>query len=593
MNVGFDSDLEGIHDAESARAWLRGLSGDPGARLDSIRTLLARVSESATAAVRWRAQALNDVLEVLRVDQWRAIVGRLEPLAGRPVPFTPIEWPLLTSAIDSLQVLRNLYKRAYAQTLRADESTGGIPGARDSLAGVMPLVRALDAQARLVSLQLRHRCVPQAADWDELCVLARGVRRSSFQDESLPDAVPIVKPVTARALFVYPVLLECASLAARVGAESELAQRLAARLASRVGYRIDHGAPRENAHGPRIALSADYAVRLDTHRVPASLARWRTQWFGDGDTARSIAFPLPLPEVEALRLLADLERCWAPADTPRSTGAHPAASAASRRIRLRFGLPKTHSADSRPAAGGSARAESPTVAPLTVPGFTRHTGEPRFPRTGGESQYEYGRWEQNTIIRLAFGSPMIRDGAGPTWIGESERAARLADRPDGRTVIARDLAIPRAAPGMLVALEEDADPPAHRKAGASPAPASSPARVPSFALGIVEAIEQLLGREGHASRAHWLIVRLWAGQAIPVTVRVGDALFFEDAWMLRGTGASSELPCLVMAAGRAHGSDPGMLREPSGEVAIRFVSVLDRGTGYERLSMRTESARAP
>lgn len=598
MNVGFDSDLEGIHDAESARAWLRGLSDDPGARLDSIRTLLARVSESATAAVRWRSQTLNDVLEALRVDQWRAIVERLEPLAGRPAPFTPIEWPLLTSAIDSLQALRNLYKRAYAQTLRAGESIGGIPGARDSLAGVMPLVRALDAQARVVSLQLRHRCVPQAADWDELCVLARGVRRTSFQDESLHDAVPIVKPVTARALFVYPMLLECASLAARVGTEAELAQRLAARLAARVGYRIDHGAPRDNEHGPRIALTADYAVRLDTHRVPASLARWRTQWFGDAGTTRSIAFPLPLPENEALRLLADLERCWAPADRPRSTGAHPAASAGSRRIRLRFGLPKTHSADLRSGPGAAARAvDSPAVAPLTVPGSPRRAGvewqhqriggEAPFPRTGGESQYEYGRWEQNTIIRLAFGNPVIRDGAAPTWIGESERAARLVDRPDGRTVIARDLAIPRAAPGMLVAVEEEADRPPDRKAGASRAPA----RGPSFALGTVEAIEQLPGREGHASRAHWLIVRLWAGQAIPVTVRVGDAAFFEDAWMLRGTGASSELPCLVMTAGRARGGDPGVLREPSGEVAIRFVSVLDRGTGYERLSMRTESAR--
>src|SRR5690606_32352011 len=53
MNVGFDADLEGIHDAESARAWLRGLSDDPGARFDAIRALLARLSESATAAVRW------------------------------------------------------------------------------------------------------------------------------------------------------------------------------------------------------------------------------------------------------------------------------------------------------------------------------------------------------------------------------------------------------------------------------------------------------------------------------------------------------------------------------------------------------------
>src|SRR5690606_2875709 len=108
MNVGFDSELEGISDAESARAWLRRLSDDPGARLDAIRTLLERLSESASTTVRWGPSTLSGVLEAMRAEQWRAIVARLEPLAGRPVPFTPIEWPLLHSALASLHVLRNL-----------------------------------------------------------------------------------------------------------------------------------------------------------------------------------------------------------------------------------------------------------------------------------------------------------------------------------------------------------------------------------------------------------------------------------------------------------------------------------------------------
>ncbi len=594
MNVGFDSELEGISDAESARAWLRRLSGDPGARLDAIRTLLERLSESASTTVRWGPNTLSGVLETMRTEQWRAIVARLEPLAGRPVPFSAIEWPLLHSALASLHVLRNLYKRVYAQTLRAAEVTGGIPGARDSMAGVLPLVRALDAQSRVVALQLQHRCVPQSVDWDELCVLARGVRRTSFQDEPLPDEVPIVKPSTARALFVYPLLLECASLAARAGAEAELAQRLAARLASRVGYRIDHGAPRDNEHGPRVALTADYAVRLDTHRVPDALARWRLQWFGEGDSTKPGAFPVPLPEADSIRVLADLERCWGRGPTPRSTGAHPVASATTQHVRLRFGLPKTHSADLRPgSAGVSARGGN-------APSLTANTQPAQAPNTGGENRYEYGRWEQNTIIRLAFGASTVPDGTMPTWIGESERASRLADRPDGRVVIARESAVPRGAPGALVSLESETDgmaqpaPRASTRGSARGTAREAAAREPvrSIALGTVEAIEQLPGRDGQASRAHRLVVRLWAGQAIAVGVRVGDSVFFEDAWLLRGIGASSELPCLVLAPGRARGGDPGVLREPNGEVAIRFVTVLDRGTGYERLSMRTESGRA-
>src|SRR5690606_34831018 len=191
MNVGFDSELEGISDSESAGAWLRRLSGDPGARLDAIRALLERLSESASTTVRWGPKTLNGVLEVLRLDQWRSIVACVEPLTGWPVPFTAIEWPLLHSALASLHVLRNLYKRVYAQSLRAAEVSGATPAARDSMAGVLPLIRALDAQSRAVVLQLQHRCVPQAGDWDELCVLARGVRRTSFQDESVPDEVPL------------------------------------------------------------------------------------------------------------------------------------------------------------------------------------------------------------------------------------------------------------------------------------------------------------------------------------------------------------------------------------------------------------------
>ncbi|HEY0878378.1 MAG TPA: hypothetical protein VGE10_07975 [Zeimonas sp.] len=579
MNVGFDSELEGISGAESAKAWLRRLSDDPGARLDAIHAWLGKLTESAGAARRPAPHALIDILEVLRVEQWRAVVARLEPLAGRPVPFTPIEWPLLHSALASLRTLRNLYKRLHAQTLRAGEASGRIPGARESMTGVLPLVRALDAQARVVVLLLRHRCVPQAEDWDELCVLARNVRRSSFQDEALSDEVPLVKPTTARALFVYPLLLECAWLAARMGAEADLARRIAARLASRVGYRIDRGAPRDNEHGPRVALTAEHAVRLDTHRVPAALAKWRGQWFGDGEATKASALPVPLPEADAMRLFDDLERCWAPAATPRSTGAHPAACAASQEIRLRFGLPKTHAADFRPAAGPA----SPRG-----PGASGSAGGANGDATGtGDARYEYGRWEQNTIIRLAFGSASPGPAATANWIGDSELATRLVDRPDGRTVIARESSIPRSAVGTLVAIEHEAETPADRAVFSVAAP--QPHR--SIALGNVEAIEQLPGRDGHASRAHWLIVRPWAGQAIAVGVRVGESVFFEDAWLLRGLGASCELPCLVMAPGRARGGDPGVLREPGGEVAIRFVTVLDRGVGYERLSMRTESAR--
>jgi len=564
MKVGFDSDLESIGDARSASAWLGGLPAQPGARFEAIRALLRALSERSTAAAQPGPQGLSEVLERVRVEQWRTIVARLQPLAGRPLPFTPIEWPLLREALGSLQALRDLYKRIQAQDPRSRDIGPAASADARGFAGAAPaLARALDAQARIVALQLQYRCVPQVSDWDELCRLARHLRRTSLQDETLRDEVPLVGPATGRALFVYPLLLECASLPARPVPEADTALRLAARLASRVGYRIDAGAPRDNEHGPRVALTADHGVRLDTHRIPRMIARWRAQWFEGA--ASNEAFALPLPRADAMRLLEELEHCWSPGTTPRIAGAHPAASAASQPIRLRFGLPRVPVADRRPAAGAAA---------------------PKSPPRTGEGRYEYGRWEQNTIIRLAFGRSPEPAVESPASIGESECAMRLVDRPDGRTVVARECAVPRVVPGALVAIEHARD--AMAEAGRSAAPRQAGRTI---SLGTVEAIEQLPGRESHASRAHWLVVRLWAGEALPVGVRVGDAAAFEDAWLLRGLGASCELPCVVMAPGRARGGDTGVLREPDGEVGIRFVSVLERGAAHERLSMRTESGR--
>ncbi len=566
MKVGFDFDLDAIGEARSPSAWLGCLPTETGARLDAIRSLLGRLSDRCTAVSQPGVQAEAELLELVRVEQWRAILARLEPLTGRPVPFTPIEWPLLQGALGSLHSLRDLYKRIHARAARAGEATSTAGQAPRSVAALLPLARALDAQARVVALQQLHRCVPQQADWDELCVLARNLQRRSLHDEALPDEVPLVKSPTARALFVYPLLLECASLAARTAAEIDLARRLAARVAARVGYRIDRGAPRENEHGPRLALTAGHAVRLDTHRVPQALEKWRRLWLGEGDPAGS-ASALPLPQAEAARLFADLERCWSPATTPRLAGAHPAASAASQPVQLRFGLPTTRSSERDAAADAR--------------------GQPGAQPRDSDRRYDYGRWEQNTIIRLAFGAaPPVAAALSATWIGDSERATRLLDRPDGRTVIARESAVPRAAPGALVAIETFREKTVD--AGGNEAGQDGDR---SIALGTVEAIEQLPGRQSHAARAHWLVVRMWAGEARAVGVKVGDSAGFEDAWLLRGSGAAFELPCLVMAPGRAQGGDTGVLREPGGEVAIRFVSVLDRGIGHERLSMRTESAR--
>lgn len=572
MSVGSDPDLARVRDAESCREWLRTLPAEPGERLGAIGTLLARLSQPRVAG-----NVLFEVLEALRVAQLASIDKLVEPLVARPVPYSKPEWQILGSALASLRASRNLFKRAYASRVRAEIEDAGstIPGASDSLEAVLPLVRALDAQARVVSLLLRHRSVPSAADWNELCVLARHVRRTSFQDEALPDEAPLVRPVTARALFVHPVLLECAGLAGRSISEASFAERLAARLAARVGYRIDPGAPRENTHGPRIALSADYAVRLDTHRVPSSLAQRRRQWLAPGEEEGAPLPALPLTTAALGALLDDLERRWTATGVPSSAGSHPAAAQPMRTVRLRFGLPRMYSADVRMKFGESSAARG-------AAGAARDPGRPAAAR----SQYDYGRWEQNTIMRLAMGGPSERVDPVGLLMAEGESATQLADRPDARVVIARHGAIPRAGLGSLVAIAGVAE------GGASAARTGAKPASADLRLGAVEAIEQLPEYDGTGVQSHRLVVRCWSGGAVPVGVRVGDSAFFEDAWLLRGSGAGGELPCIVMAPGRAHGGAHGVLREGGSDMAIRFVCVLDRGAGHERLSMRVEAARA-
>lgn len=575
MNAGRDPDIARVRDLDSCREWLRALPDDDNERLAAIGSLVASLSHP-----RIGGDLLFEMLEPVRIVQLRTIERLLAPLAGRAVPYSQAEWQRLNAALANLRASRNLYKRVYTQMLRGEgeETHSTIPGASDTLRVVMPLVRGLDAQARVVALLLRNRAVPSAADWDELCVLARHVRRTSFQDEALPDEMPLVRPTTARALFVYPVLLECSALPARSITESNFTQQLASRICARIGYRIDHGAPRENAHGPRIALSADYAVRLDTHRVPAILARRRQQWLPSDDAPPPAS--LPMTSAMLSNLLDDLERRWTEPGPPLSTGAHPVAARAVRSVRLRFGLPKMHSADMRIRIGDGAAQLSPAAA--------------ESPRSAS-SRYDYGRWEQNTIIRLALGSPGERADPVGLLMAEGEMAMRLADRLDGRIVVARAGTIPRAAIGSLVAVSTATDAADAAKAGAKPGPKaprkSAAGSELELTLGCVEAIEQLSERESAPGQNHRLAIRVWEGAAVPVGIRVGQSTFFEDGWLLRGNGGF-ELPCVVMAPGRANGGAHGLLREGGSDIAIRFVSVLDRGSGYERLSVRIEPMRS-
>lgn len=563
MAAGSESDLARIGDADSCRQWLHALPADPGDRLEAIAALLARLLRPGLGA-----EMLFEVLEAVRVAQVRAIDQWLAPLTARAVPYAEEEWGRIGMALASLRATRELFKRTYSQMLRADggDAHAVIPGAANGLRVVLPLARALDAQARLVSLLLVHRSAPLAADWDALCVLTRHLRRTTFLDETLLDEVPLVKPVTARALFTYPLLLRLAALPLRSGADARFAERLASRLAARVGFRIDRSPAPANPHGPSLALTTEHAVRLDTHRVPATLARRREQWLAAG-TQEAVRRQIPIAAAALGTLLDDLERRWTGAAPGPAGAPDPVAASAARApapsvpafdraaglpgvgpARLRFGLPRMHSADVRVRID----ARAPPAA---------------------SSKYVYGRWEQNTIIRLSLGGEGAKPDPSALLMAEGEAVSCLEVRADGGFVLERHESMPRPGLGMLVAV----------------APAADGVPMAGLSLGVVEAIEQVPEADYLRLRAHRITVRPWRGKPMPVGVKVGDAMFFEDAWLLPGDAPSGEPPGLVLAPNRAHAGARGLLREPDRDASIRFVALTGRGPGYERLSLRIEA----
>ena len=546
MTNGPHSDLARVRDAASCRQWLDELPTEARQRLSAIDMLLARLARPGPAA-----DPLFEILEQARIEQVRAIDRCVAPLAGLVLPFAEPDWERLASALASLRASRDLFKRAYSLMLgiHGDDTRSIIPGATNALRVAMPLARALDAQARIVSLLLRHRITPLAADWDALCVLARHMRRTTFQDEALIDEVPLVKPTTARALFVYPLLLQAAALPSRASAEGGVADRLATRLAAKVGYRIDDGAPQPNPYGPTIVLSSGHAVRLDAHRLPASIGRRRQQWLASAGEASSRK-SLPLAGSTTWALLEDLERRWTEASllgAPRA-GREAAGDGAegARNTRLRFGLPRIHAADMQPVA------------------------EARAPQAATDAAYDYTRrWEQNTIMRVALGSDVDRCDPAALVMAEGEAVDRLEELDAGRLALMRHGSAPRAALGALVAI----------------------ARGSGLSLATVESIEQVPESDYLRLRCQRLGLRCWRGTPVPVGVRIGEALFFVDAWLLPGDAAAGELPSLVLPPRRAHAGACAVLREPDREVAIRFASLIERGPGYERLSLRIESPR--
>lgn len=497
---------------ESLRDWLAALPEDGPERLLAIGRILVRSGRGELAA-----DAFMTRLEQLRPVLLQTVDDCLSGVENRQLPYGADAWRRLVDALTTMRALRTMYRRA-ASRIRREAPSGA--GTEDPARRALPLIRALDLQSRILAALLLHRVEPLAEDWDELCALGGRARATGLVDAQIPDSRPLVVPSTARALFVFPLLLRLADLAGRSRAEAATVLQVAGTVAARIGFRIDSGVPKANPLGPGLALTGSSGVRLDTHRLPALLARHS--------------------EIESA-LIAELGRLWA--GTPaEASGANPAAGleAGPGVVRgvLHFGLPRRGEPDAATARPGQSAAS----------------------RT--DAGYVFGQWERNTIIRLSMA---VSAGSKPVDdfdpLASAEPVRYRID--SGQVLLERNLMLPPAPLGGLAAIRAFA----------------SPVR-----LGTIRSVAQIPAPGYERLLGHRLVLALWPGQAIAVGLRMGAARFFDDAWLLRAQpGQPAVRDTLVIPSGLAAHGGRAVLREGGRDRPIRFGAAIASGQGFERL----------
>jgi hypothetical protein len=305
--------------------------------------------------------------EILEQIRSAAIEGfekiRISPTALRGVPITNSDWEPLRRVMLAYKAMRNHYKRIYMGLLEDEglQTRTVIPGTANSLRTVMPLARALDCQSRMIAFGLMHQVVLDFSEWDELCVMARHLRVSTFLDESLPDSCALIRPNTARALYVYPVLLWLAKPYGHNQTELQIIEKLARKWAAKVGFRIDSGHSRkENLQGPSVVLTSDHVLRLDTHKLVRSLVERRSE-IADPMATKQSGLPAGVTLPQLIDLLNRLETAWGQAQWLDATEL---ALGPVLEVPMRLGLPVGNvSSTANSAANGAANSAARGAAP--------------------------------------------------------------------------------------------------------------------------------------------------------------------------------------------------------------------------------------
>lgn len=538
MASGAAFETGGIDGPAACHKWLGRLPQDSGERLTAVTALVGRIADGSFAV----APAF-EMLELARASLLVDVERHVSRLRSIPVPFPQAaiaDWREVATALDRLH---RAYRSLHARMAESEDLDvrAVIPGARNALAEIMPLARSLDAMSRRLACALLARIEIDPVEWFEFSDLARHMRRTTFLDESLPDSMAIARPVNARAAITYPLLLQAFGLEGRPVAQASLVDRLARRWATRVGYRFDAGIQlSENPCGPTLWLGPRLSVRLDTHRLRKKLAERREGWLASAQSAGRAA--PGMDKASLSNLLDELEFAWS---ARNRGGIFPTGQPTT--VRLRVGMPTFHRSRAEMAAASA-------------------SGRSRNP-------YAYGRWEQNTILRMALGKGREGADAVMALAGECEKARRVAQEA-GTWLVDRQAMTPPARHGELVAIVTDG-------------PDGDPG-AEHLLLARVHSVRQVIPGPGLKDQrtGHRLRLSVMTGRAQPVGIRGQRHADHVDAFLLESAGKSA----LVASTDAVVPGEALWIRRGDEDLRARVGDLLDRGRGHERFSLRFEAS---
>ena len=550
MGVTKMQELASIRDAASCRDWLLSLDLPMAERAERIEQLFDALDSGSNAAADTGEIQTAEILEQARLPYLQALNENLRLLADDPLPF-PLPapaWATLSRSVDSLRRLRELYRRidGNSEVTVIDAPSGPMRRLREraaqTLQSVLPLMRALDCQCRLIHALLLFQVHVEQQEWATLADLAAQARATTFLDAPLPDQLPIVKNASARSLFVSTLLLRAARIDTHDPYQRALIDRMARHWSGRVGFRIDEGAHlHSNRNGPTIVLNDQLAVRLDTQSLLRKLDE-RCQSLRNG-TGIARGLPRGMGRSKAVKLLDALRVVWGAAEPPALAGTPVNCAAA-----MHMGLPNflAHSAAS------SAAMELPAAA----------------------MAYDYGRYEQDTLIRqsskLGRDTPHLLAQLHANLIEQAEPVDWLTrNGNDARIERCHNSAIGH---NVLLVL--------HARQQPVPAHVALPDRAAIW-LGRLTGMEQYAQVDRAGRRVQRLSVNLWSIPATVGAMRLSQSALFEPVYYLPaldGCGASVFLP-----PGCWRPLTSARLRLPDQEWTVTLEHAIEQGPGYERV----------